>query len=59
MIFLLIFRLIVAQIVKRLQNQYLEHQHRIERMPTGIAFTLVTVSNLKNIPEILPWPVTG
>ena len=50
----LIFHLVIAQIVQRLQNQYLEHHHDIERSAPGIALAFMVVYDLKISAEFLP-----
>ena len=44
----------IAQIVQRLQNQYLEHHHHIKWSASGIALAFMVVYDLKISAEFLP-----
>ena len=50
----LIFHLVIAQIIQRLQNQYLEHHHHIKWSATGMAFALMVINDLQFSAKILP-----
>jgi hypothetical protein len=54
----LIFDLVVGQVVKRAQNQRLEHHDSVDRLAPGTRFAFgiwLAPNPLKRWPEFLPW----
>ncbi len=50
----LIFHLVIAQIIQRLQNQYLEHHHHIKWSAAGITLVLMVIYDLKISAKFFP-----